>query len=259
MEENNKRERSENFQKAEKYAKFVKEMHWPKISKLKKQEMENLINSYDFKKSLNQSSHSQNWRGRAPSIRSESRNLNKKNGYISTSEPTFSGLENAKREGNHSYSILKQSKHIWKENKMIPKPQPKKEPKIIDYLMEKRMKRDKLESEGRIRKTKNPYLDIKNLVTDRSDSKSGGNQKFFNSRSMDNYGLQNNTIDHVSQNYNKMDQVNQIRNQSRMIEETVNRKEQLMKFQGGSIKESADVNEMLIDAISAKLRILEDL
>lgn len=252
MEENHKRERTDNFHKADKYAKFVKEMHWPKISKLKKQEMENLKNSHDFKKSLNQSTHSQNWKGRAPSIRSESRNLDRKNGYISTSEPTFSGLENAKREGNHSYSILKQSKNIWKENKMIPKPQPKKEPKIVDYLMEKRMRRDKLESEGRIRNIKNPYLDIKNSATDRS------NKKFFNSRSMDNYGI-NNTIDHAAQNLSKIDQVNQVRNKSRQIEETVNRKEQLMKFQGGSIKESADVNEMLINAISAKLRILEDL
>lgn len=35
QEEIAKRERAKNAQKAEQYAKFVKEMHWPKVSKIK--------------------------------------------------------------------------------------------------------------------------------------------------------------------------------------------------------------------------------
>jgi hypothetical protein len=257
MEAHHKIERKENFSKADKYAKFVKEMHWPKISKIKKQEMANINHSHEFKRSLNRSDNSAVWKRRISTNRSEMRTLDKKSSYISGSEPTFSGLTNAKRSGNNSYSILKHSKSKYKKNNMIPKPLPKKEPVIVDYLFDKRMDRHRLENKGNRRRLKNPYSDLENPTTDRQHNLSGDNVKFFNSRNGNNYAQQNNTIDPNDQNLSKIDHIDRIRDRSRKIEETVNRKEQLIKLQGGTIQETHNVNEMLFDAISAKLRILE--
>jgi hypothetical protein len=257
MEAHHKIERKENFSKANKYAKFVKEMHWPKISKIKKQEMANINHSHEYKRSLNQSDNSAVLKRRISTNRSEMRTLDKKNSYISGTEPTFSGLNNVKRSGNHSYSILKRSKNKYKKNNMIPKPQPKKEPVIVDYLFDKRMDRHRLESKGNKRKYKNLYSSIENPTTDRQHNLSGNNVKFFYSRNGNNYSQQNNTIDPNDQNLSRIDHIDRIRDKSRQLEEIVDRKEQLMKYQGGTIKETQNVNEMLFDAISAKLKILE--
>lgn len=261
QEELHQREKLQNVAKAEKYAKFVKEMHWPKISKLKRQEMDAIKQSLDVSRSLNRSSQSQMIKKRVTSNRSEKRYLNKRNNeYLSGSEPTFTNLQRFKREANNSYTVLKPPKHQWKENKMIPKPQPKKEPVVVDYLMERRKVREKYDSDGNPRsRSKNPYLDLKNPSTGRHDSNSHSKNQFFNSRSLDNYGFEKSTIDPNQSRYSKMERLSLIREKARQLEENVNRKEQLMKVQGGSANQHGDVNDMLIDAITHKLRILEDL
>lgn len=76
-EEQRKSEKYENVTKAQKYAKFVKEMHWPKVSKLKRQEIEALKSHHDFKNSINRTSQSQNIRYRASSNRSVHRQTKK--------------------------------------------------------------------------------------------------------------------------------------------------------------------------------------
>ena len=235
-------------------------MHWPKISKLKQKEMETLKGAFDVKRSLNRSTQSQIIKKRIPGNRSGSRNLMRKNEYVSTSEPTFSGLQNIKRDSNSGYTILDLPKRRWKENKMIPKPEIKKEPKIIDYLLERRQKRQLLEEEHPNKsgyRYRSPYNDLTNPPSGRG---SRSKQKFFNSRSLDNYGLhEKSTIDPLQEKYSKIERLGKIREQARVIEETIQRKEQLLKLQGGSVSENAGVNDMLIDAITAKLRVLDDL
>ena len=227
--------------------------------------MENIKNmgdvkrSFEIKKSINSSSHSHITGGdRIHSNRSQRSKLKNRNDYLSTSNPTFTNLQRPPRDSNSSYSILKIPKRKWKENKMIPKPEPKRETKIIDYLMERRMKRERLESKGQSKKSRTPYLDIKNPTTDRN---SNSKPILFNNRSMDNYGLSNttHTIDPNEEKAQKIDKIIKIREKARIIEESVNRKEQLMKYQGGSIGENVSMNDMLIDAITAKLKILDNL
>ena len=59
---------------------------------------------------------------------------------------------------------------------------------------------------------------------------------------------------------NKIDRLSKIREKARVIEQAVNRKEQLMKFNGAhSVSDKINVNDMLINAIEAKLKVLEDL
>lgn len=108
-------------------------MHWPKVSRIKRAEMETLKKSVDVQRSLNRSSLSQILKKRITSNRSENRE--KHTDYVTKGNTTFTGLQNIKRVGNTSYTILQQPKRIWKENKMIPKPVPKKEGVAVDYLL----------------------------------------------------------------------------------------------------------------------------
>jgi len=246
-----------NIQKRDKYAKFVKEMHWPQISKTKQQEMEALKSSINFHKPLNRSTQSQDIKKRISTNRSENR-LSRNNDYVSSSIPSFTGLKQVTRQINSSHSIIKRStKKKWKENPLLPKPVPKKEPKIIDYLQIRRQKREVQEKsdDGKRSRYKNPYLDYKNIATDRTGNRSANNFSL-----LANYGLgEKSTIEPSNDKNAKIEKLGKIREKARMIEETVNRKEQLMKVQGGSINDSVSVNDLLINAIEAKLRILEDL
>ena len=82
-------------------------MHWPKVSRLKQEEMETLKHSIDVNRSLNRSAQSQIIKKRVGTNRSETRN--KINDY-SNQNITFTGLQNIKRDGNTSYTILQQPK-----------------------------------------------------------------------------------------------------------------------------------------------------
>jgi hypothetical protein len=50
-----------------------------------------------------------------------------------------------------------------------------------------------------------------------------------------------------------------IKEKAKMIEETASRKERLLKHQPGTIQEENQVNDLLINAIEAKLAILEEI
>ena len=57
-----------------------------------------------------------------------------------------------------------------------------------------------------------------------------------------------------------MERLSKIREKARVIEQVVNRKEQLMKINGAhSVNDNLNVNDLLINAIEAKLKVLEDL
>ena len=257
-EEIEKQERLKQLEKQRKYAKFVKEMHWPKVSKVKQQEMKSLKSSLDFHRPLNRSANSQIIKNRVSTNRSDSR-VKKKYDHQSNKND-FSSMENTKNRINAtSHNLLKIPKRKWKENNMIPKPQPRKEGKVVDYLLQRRLRRDKYDNslDNRNSQYRNPYLDLRNLVTDRSASRSTKNFS-----SLEHYGLNDNnkTIDaSLNDKHDRIHRLDQIRQATKQIEDTVNRKEQLMKYQGASINENVGVNDMLIHAIEAKLKILEDL
>lgn len=50
-----------------------------------------------------------------------------------------------------------------------------------------------------------------------------------------------------------------VKEKAKMIEESANWWEQLIKYKGGSIKDENIVNDLLINAIEAKLAILNDI
>jgi len=49
-----------------------------------------------------------------------------------------------------------------------------------------------------------------------------------------------------------------IKEKARMIEEQAARQEKLLKFKSGTVRDENNVNDLLINAIEAKLAILED-
>lgn len=126
------------------------------------------------------------------------------------------------------------------------------------------MKREQRESSHDPKKSgsiTNPYLDWRNLATDRNNSRLA-NSQLNNSRSLDGNSFNNKkySVDPVSEKLNKIDRLSKIREKARVIEQAVNRKEQLMKFNGAhSVSDKINVNDMLINAIEAKLKVLEDL
>eukprot|EP00347_Sterkiella_histriomuscorum_P020948 403335841 len=103
------------------YDKYVKEMHWPKISEKKKAELETLKMSMKTspknpKSIIGQGNHdtaSRNNQNRAAS---------------------------AHRQNEEDSTMRRQV--VWAENTMKPKPKEKKEGKIVDWLREQRTKHD---------------------------------------------------------------------------------------------------------------------
>lgn len=241
-------------------------MHWPKVSNLKKKEMENLKEmaenrrALEIRHSLNTSSASHILRGNINSNRSDSGGgLRGRTDYLSTSNPTITNIQDRKRDSKSSYSVSKIPKRKWKANNMIPKPVAKKPPVVVDYLHDMRMKRAQLEEEGRYRKVRTPFAALKNPSTGRNSKK---RNHLLSHSTADGYGMSEGnltTLDPVQGKMDNFSKIGEIREKARMIERKATRKEQLMKFQEGSIEANADVNEMLIDAISAKLQILDNL
>ena len=99
------------------YDKYVKEMHWPKISEKKKQELEQLKMSLKVPK-------------KSPKSHADTRN----EGYMSAKTG-----QRANSEFNGEDSVMKK-KIVWPENPLKPKPKEKKEGKIVDWLREQRLK-----------------------------------------------------------------------------------------------------------------------
>ena len=105
---------------------------------------------------------------------------------------------------------------------MIPKPEPKREGYLVDYLGHQRRKRDNLSLP---RKQPGDWKQVQGLS-----------------------GL------------NEAQKVYLIKEKARLIEENAMRKEQMIKITGSpDIRDACEVNDMLIDAIEAKLSLLEDI
>lgn len=185
-------------EKIDSYAKIVKEMHKPEISQKKKEELENLMKALDE---------------RSRPLR---RPMSKVN--LAVTDDESQGLAKHK----HTKSVID-----WKKfhNPMVPKPEPKKEGVIVDYLAIKRSKReDKIqELKDMGEKYRSPYYDWKALMDKAPDNVS----------------------------YEEM-----MKEKARAIEQTALMKERYGKVRDDLYEEN-EANDMLIDALEAKLSILD--
>ena len=102
-------------------------MHWPKVSRKKKQELESLkesLSPYRNKKSPKSIIGSEN-----PKIVDVMSNTEVK-----------TGNNRANSENDGEKSSVKRKKIIWPENPLKPKQKDYKEPIIVDWLKERRIK-----------------------------------------------------------------------------------------------------------------------
>lgn len=189
-------ERKRKAEKMNNYARIVKEMHWPEVSTKKQKEIENI------KSLLNQ----RNQRRSAPP--------NKRFSARSGSED---------RAGSDVESKGKVKKPNWNfHNPMVPKPVPKREPVIVDYLRELRSKRE----ESDTHKKGTTGIDWDNLKDKNIDDKT---------------------------------KIELLKARTKLIEENALRKEQMNKVNGSTVEDNVDINDMLIDAIEMKLSILDQI
>jgi hypothetical protein len=107
------------------YDKYVKEMHWPKVSEKKKQELEQLkmtLKTSPAAKKSPKSIMGQSTRGDVISHHGKG--------------------GRAASENNEENSQMKSRMIIWPDNPLKPKPKEKKEGKIVDWLREQRIKHE---------------------------------------------------------------------------------------------------------------------
>ena len=118
------------------YDKYVKEMHWPKVSEKKRKELEQL------KQTLKSSPHQK--KSPKSTMGQSTRDV------LSHHEKGRAASDN--REEN---SQMKGKAVVWPENPLKPKPKEKKEGKIVDWLREQRLKHDQDAKNGQSPQTKN--------------------------------------------------------------------------------------------------------
>lgn len=197
-----KEQMMELIEKRQAYGNYILEKHLPKVSEKKKKELEELKASLkpDYKR------------------RSKSRKGDEKDSQSPSKRP---------RSDMKSHV----SRRTIKPNPLAPKPQPKKEPVIVDYLTETRRKKD-LERYMNTQKSQ-PQLHTKDK-------------------------------DAWLQDLNKMDLHGRERyevylGKAKNFEEKAERKQQMLGVNpNAAIEDIIELNDMYVDSIKAKLEILND-
>lgn len=192
LERENSSHRKNKTDKMNNYAKIVKEMHWPTVSPTKRKELEELKSKMGQKKKP---------KFKSPSMRGS----------------RYNSSESPERE-----KILK--KPDWKKfhNPMVPKPETKREGYAVDWLAERRAKRDNPDTKSKL-----------------------------------NHSHAWKTIAEMD-NLDETDKAQLLKSKARLLEENAQRKEQMNKLQGATMEGTVEVNEMLIDAIESKLSLLDN-
>lgn len=189
-------EKKRKAEKMNNYARIVKEMHWPQVSSKKKEEVQRIKQLLDQK----------NKRRSAPN----------KNRSV---DPYRSGAAS----DSDTRSMIKRPDWNKFHNPLVPRPMPKKEPIVKDYLREIRVKRQEDDS-GRKNTTQHMNWDS---IKD--------------------------------QNLDDKTKIELLKARTKLIEENAQRKEEMNKVHGSSVEENVDINDMLIDAIEMKLSILDQI
>lgn len=198
-EELKNREIEDKKRKAEKmqnYARIVKEMHWPEVSEKKAKEIEKIKSLLDQR----------NQRRSAPP--------NQRHSVPRANESVV---------GSDTESHVAMKRPNWNfHNPMVPKPVPKKEPIVVDYLRGLRVQREE-----------------------------------NNHKSKHTTGLDWDTL--KDQNLDDKTKIELLKARTKLIEENAQRKEQMNKVKGSTVEDNIDINDMLIDAIEMKLSILDQI
>lgn len=131
---------------------------------------------------------------------------------------------------------------------MVPPAERKAIPKVVDYLGNRRKRweqsRGSVDSYGQLPRG-GGYGQHSMTVDDRSGDRT--------SRSK---GYRDVLIGWKEEEPNRL---NDIRIKARQMEDAAERKEQMLRVKGDNIEEASEVNDMLIDAIEAKLAILGEI
>lgn len=233
--------------KQKNYAKFVKEMHKPKISVKKKNEMKQIIKAVE---SSGMSRKLENNRNLSHGALTAER---------SNERPQYENYLRNKNYGG-SRSAVRSHKKKWKfYNPMVPKPKLKPKGFVVDYLLKRRIKRQEMEQDDP------DYLTNHKTRWD----KVGLSKSQMHSRSPSGAYDDNKTLIPQSRFDREMqkseDQIMQqrleiIKTRAKQIEEEAREKEKNLKLTSNTnVKASNEINSLLIDSIEAKLHILKDI
>lgn len=127
--------------------------------------------------------------------------------------------------GDNTDTESKGKKPNWNfHNPLVPKPKPKKEAIVVDYLRELRVKRE--ENGDKLSSRHETGANWKNIRDQDIDDKT---------------------------------KIELLKARTKLIEENADRKEKMNKIKGSSVEDNVDINDMLIDAIEMKLSILDQI
>ena len=231
------------------YAKFVKEMHKPKISIKKKKEMKQIIKLVENSGMSRQLEVNRN---KSMEMLRKERQKNEKPHYENYIH---------QRKNAHSQSVMKNQKKRWKyDNPMIPREPLRRKGYMVDYLLKKRIKRQQMELDD-------PEYRVNRKIN--WDKLAGAHTK--NNRSLSNaYEDSHSTIPAPKSRFDKdvyksedqilRNKLDIIKAKAKQIEEEAIEKERNMKLTTGTnVKASNEINGLLIDSIEAKLHLLKDI
>lgn len=232
----------EKCDKQKNYAKFVKEMHKPKISVKKKKEMKAIV---DMVESSGQSRKLVDKRNKSIGALSElSKNSRPKYENYLRSRP-YGGSQSAMRTK-------------WRENPMLPKPKLHRKGIVVDYLLKRRIKRQEHEQDdpdyGRKRRTNWEKVADKELYRVRSNSDPYDDEQAIMPKSRFEKEMKKSEDDVLKQ------RLEIIKTRAKQIEYEAQEKEKNMKLtNNNNVKASNEINSLLIDSIEAKLHLLKDI
>lgn len=227
-------------------------MHKPKISVKKKEEMDKLIQN------IEESGYSRRlvltkYHSQKDLIQSRTKSIDTSLVGRRSQDNIYSNRALA----NGSSSVLK-NRIKW-FNPMVPRPKLKRKGVIVDYLLNKRIKRQEKEMQ-------NPDYSFSNKTNWDAIGVSKSQRAQSNSFS---YDYSDNTIKPQSRFDKEMSKPDDlflkqkleiIRTQAKKIEDDAKEKERNMKISKSiSVKDTNDINNMLIESINAKLHILKDI
>eukprot|EP00347_Sterkiella_histriomuscorum_P023552 403334203 len=206
------------------YAEYVREMYYPKISEDKKQELESLKEQLNANKPKVAQNHYYK-------VERSQNNYDFSQDKSLSSE--FHNQSVDYSSGEHKYRSkirkvnLKTNKSVIQDDTTSSQ---KSKSQIIDFLKEQRIKRAEQESQG-----------------------INFNRNYFNDF----------TKDSDISSFNSVKRIEQLNDRAKIIEERAQRQEKFLKSsnhkKGDSVSQTIAVNEMYIDAIQAKLKILDQI
>jgi hypothetical protein len=232
----------EKCDKQKNYAKFVKEMHKPKISVKKKKEMKSIISMVE---SSGQSRKLENNRNKSIGALSE---LSK------NSKPKYENYLRTRPYGGSQSAVRTK----WRENPMIPRPKLHRKGIVVDYLLKRRIKRQEYEQDnpdyGRNKRTNWERVADKELHRVRSNSDPYDDEHAIMPQSRFEKEMKK-TEDEVLKQRLEI-----IKTRAKQIEYEAQEKEKNMKLTNNTnVKASNEINSLLIDSIEAKLHLLKDI